>query len=87
MRWLQLGGHIGFRVGEDSLKITKEWEVFVKCVVGREHLPDWSRLWDDFTKEDIREGSHSSGQKEDKVEENVALAAEGKKKKEILGGT
>jgi hypothetical protein len=28
---------------------TKEWEVFVKCVVGREHLPDWSRLWDDFT--------------------------------------
>jgi hypothetical protein len=27
---------------------TKEWEVFVKCVVGHEHLPDWSRLWDDF---------------------------------------
>jgi hypothetical protein len=23
---------------------TKEWEVFVKCVVGREHLPDWSKL-------------------------------------------
>jgi hypothetical protein len=21
---------------------TKEWEVFVKCVVGREHLPNWS---------------------------------------------
>jgi hypothetical protein len=32
---------------------TKEWEVFVKCVVGREHLPDWSRLWDDFTQEEI----------------------------------
>jgi hypothetical protein len=28
---------------------TKEWEVLVKCVVGREHLPYWSRLWDDFT--------------------------------------
>jgi hypothetical protein len=28
---------------------TKEWEVFVKCVVGREKFPDWSRLWDDFT--------------------------------------
>jgi hypothetical protein len=28
---------------------TKEWEVFMKCLVGREHLPDWSRLWDDFT--------------------------------------
>jgi hypothetical protein len=23
---------------------TKEWEVFVKCVVGRENIPDWSRL-------------------------------------------
>jgi hypothetical protein len=28
---------------------TKEWEVFMKCVVGREKLPDWSRLWDEFT--------------------------------------
>jgi hypothetical protein len=28
---------------------TKEWEVFVKCVVGREYLPGWIRLWDDFT--------------------------------------
>ena len=36
---------------------TKEWEVFVKCVVDREHLPDWSKLWDDFTQEEIREGS------------------------------
>jgi hypothetical protein len=32
---------------------TKEWEVFVKCVVGKEKLPDWSRLWDDFTQEEI----------------------------------
>jgi hypothetical protein len=36
---------------------TKEWEVFVKFVVGREHLPDWSRLWDDFTQEEIWKGS------------------------------
>ena len=28
---------------------TKKWEVFVKCIVGRETLPSWSRLWDDFT--------------------------------------
>jgi hypothetical protein len=40
---------------------TKEWEVFVKCVVGCEHIPYWSRLWDDFTQEEIQEGSHSSG--------------------------
>jgi hypothetical protein len=32
---------------------TKDWEVFVKCVVGHEHLLDWSRLCDDFTQEDI----------------------------------
>jgi hypothetical protein len=39
---------------------TKDWEVFVKCMVGHEHLPDWSRLWDDFTQEEIRERSQSS---------------------------
>ena len=33
---------------------TKEWEVFVKYVVARENLLDWSRLWDDFTQEEIR---------------------------------
>ena len=32
---------------------TKKWEVFVKCIVGREKLPDWSRVWDDFTQEEI----------------------------------
>ena len=59
---------------------TKEWEVFVKCVMGHEHLPDWSRLWDDFTQEETREGSQSSGQKTDRVDENVALASKSKKK-------
>jgi hypothetical protein len=48
--------------------------------VGRENLPDWSRLWDDFNQEEIRQGSHSSGQKENKSQENVALAAKRKKK-------
>jgi hypothetical protein len=59
---------------------TKDWEVFVKCVVGREHLPDWSRLWDDFTQEEIRERSQSSDQKTDRADENVALVAKSKKK-------
>jgi hypothetical protein len=59
---------------------TKEWEVFVKCVVGREHLPNWSRLWDDFTQEEIRERSQSSEQKTDRVDENVVLTAKRKKK-------
>jgi hypothetical protein len=54
-------------LGRIALKgFTKEWDVFVKCVVGRENFPDWSRLWDDFTQEEIQMGSHSSGQKEDK---------------------
>ena len=39
--------------------VIKEWEVFVKCVVARENLPDWSRLWDDFTQEEIREESQA----------------------------
>ena len=59
---------------------TQEWEVFVKCVVGHEHLPDWIRLWDDFTQEEIRERSQSSDQKTDRADENVALVAKSKKK-------
>jgi len=29
---------------------TKQWDVFVGGVVAREKLPDWERLWDDFTR-------------------------------------
>jgi hypothetical protein len=65
---------------------TKDWEVFVKCVVGREHLLDWSTLWGDFTQEEIRERSWSSDQKTDKADENVTLVAKSKKK-EVLEGT
>ena len=35
----------------------KNWDVFVKCIVGKEKLPNWSILLDDFTQEDIQEGS------------------------------
>jgi hypothetical protein len=58
----------------------------VKCVVGREHLSYWSRLWDDFTQEEIQEGSQSSGQKTDGADEDVALAAKGKGKKKGNSG-
>ena len=30
---------------------TTKWDIFVKCIVGREKLPNWSRLWDGFTPE------------------------------------
>ena len=52
----------------------------MKHVVGHENIPYWSRLWDDFTQEEIRERSQSSDQKTDKVDENVALVAKSKKK-------
>ena len=50
-------------------------------MVGCEHLPDWSRLWDDFTQEEIWEGSQRSGKKKDGLDENVALATKSKKKR------
>jgi hypothetical protein len=52
----------------------------MKCVVGRENIPYWSRLWDDFTQEEISEGSQSSGHKTDGDDENVSLATKRKKK-------
>jgi len=58
----------------------KEWDVFVKCVVGREKLPDWNKLWDDFTQEEIREGSHSK-QLDVDIKENVGVITKTKNKK------
>jgi hypothetical protein len=36
---------------------TKERDVFVKCMMEKENFPTWERLWDDFTQDEIREGS------------------------------
>jgi hypothetical protein len=58
---------------------TKDWEVFVKCVVGREKLPDWSRLWDDFTQEEIQEGSQEK-EMDGADDKNVALVVKGNEK-------
>jgi hypothetical protein len=55
----------------------------VKCVVGREKLPDWTRLWDDFTQEEIREGSQEKA--EDGLDEqNVSLLGKSKDKKKDM---
>ena len=32
---------------------TEKWEVFDKCIVGREKILNWSRLWEEFTQEEI----------------------------------
>ena len=59
---------------------TMKWEIFVKCIVGKEMLPSWSRLWDDFTQEEIQYGSQVDQTSED-VEHNVALTTKSKNKK------
>jgi hypothetical protein len=58
---------------------TEEWEVFVKCMVGREKIPDWSILWDDFTQEEIREGFQEK-ELDGADDKNVSLVVEGNKK-------
>ena len=70
--------------------VAKPWAVFVGSVVAREHMPSWDRLWDDFIQEETHRGyvqGSTFHNKED--EENVALAAKGKKKfkKGSKGGT
>jgi hypothetical protein len=68
----------------------KQWDVFVKCVVGREKMPTWERLWDDFTQEEIQEGSQREEQKKkSEDEDNLALATKGKgkSKKNSVEGT
>ena len=62
---------------------TKEWEVFIKCVVRREKLPDWSRLWNDFTQEEIREGSQEKAV-DGSDEQNLALVGKSKEKKKDM---
>jgi hypothetical protein len=75
------------KLGRIALKgFTKEWDVFVKCVVGWKNFPDWSRLGDDFTRDEIRMESQSSGLKEDRADEDVSLATKGKGKKKWSSG-
>jgi hypothetical protein len=62
---------------------TKEWEVLMKCVVGREKLPDWSRPWDEFTHEEIQEGSQEK-EEGGSDEQNVSLVGKSKDKKKYM---
>jgi hypothetical protein len=66
---------------------TKEWEVFEKFVVGREHLLDWSRLWDDFTQEKIQEGAVDIREMELVKRMLLLLQRARGRRKEISGGT
>jgi hypothetical protein len=53
-------------------------------VVAREKLPDWERLWDDFTQEELRVDATQASQPKSEEEENVALHA---KKSSGAGGS
>ena len=59
---------------------SKPWETFLRCVVARENLLNWERLWDDFMQEELRVGSSKAGKQPSSDEENVALAGKGKGK-------
>ena len=58
--------------------VSKDWEVFVKCIVARENLHGWNRLWDDLTQEELRV---DGGQSVENSVEFQALVGKGKKKK------
>ena len=62
---------------------TKQWNTFIKVIVGREHVPDWDHLWSDFTQEELQvnylSGTNNSGQKGED-DDNVYLARKGKAK-------
>ena len=40
---------------------TKPWAPFVKGIVAWENPPNWERLWEDFTQEEIQEDSLYKG--------------------------
>lgn len=61
---------------------TKQWDTFVTCIFAREKLPDWTRLWVDFTQKEIRESLISGGQHRDGGgDEELALAGQAEKSK------
>jgi hypothetical protein len=62
---------------------TKQWEMFVRGVVAREKLPDWERLWDDFTQKDLQVDATQASQPNSEEEENVVIHA----KKSSGGGS
>jgi hypothetical protein len=60
---------------------TKQWDTFVIGILSRDKLPDWARLWDDFTQKDIWEESIIGGQCKSGDEENLSLVGQAKKGK------
>ena len=58
--------------------LTEQWDILVRGVVAQEKLPDWERLWDDFTQEELQVGNSHASQPKIEDEENLSLAGKGK---------
>jgi hypothetical protein len=58
----------------------KECTPFIKGIVAREKHPDWSRLWDDFIQEELRDEDLNGGRYKND-DENITLASQAKKGK------
>jgi len=69
---------------------SKPWEMFVRGIVAKEHVPTWEGLWDEFLQEDLRFGSRYSSQQHGMDDEgDISLLEKGNKKtkKAPKGGT
>ena len=72
--------------------VSKEWQVFVQSILGRETLPRLDRMWVDFQPRELRwdlvnntlSGSNHNGTKAKvKEEENATLTSKGKQEQHI----
>jgi hypothetical protein len=62
--------------------VSKPWAMFVQAIVGRENLPSWEMIWDDFIQGETWRGYlHSSSSSVKEEEENVALSSKWRKGK------
>jgi hypothetical protein len=52
--------------------------MFFRGVVAWEKIPNWERLWDEFTQEELRFGSSHADQPKVEEEENLSLLGKGK---------
>jgi hypothetical protein len=69
---------------------TKQWTTFVTGILARDKLPNWAKLWNDFTQKEIWEESTVGGQHKGGDEENLAIGhvkkGKGKAKQNQGGG-
>ena len=71
--------------------VSKDYQVFVRSILGKENLSNWESMWVALQQEEKRrdflkcqlEGSNSSGRKMKEEEDNVALASKGQQEQHM----